>query len=64
MKSPIILLFLFLVANLTLAQSYSDIANQKTGNYSYVAKPIAGLWKVDKVFVGEEELTPLQDGLQ
>ncbi len=58
MKSPIILLFLFLIANLTVAQSYSDIANQKTGNYSYIAKPIAGLWKVDKVSVGDNEMTP------
>ncbi|MBO3699193.1 hypothetical protein [Roseivirga sp. E12] len=40
------------------AQSYSDIANQKTGNNSLEPSPMVGLWEVTEVTVGDETLTP------
>jgi len=40
------------------AQSYSDIANQKTGDYNLEPSPLVGLWKVTEVMVGNEALTP------
>ncbi len=49
---------LILVPSYVFSQSYSDIANQKTGNYSLGDSKIVGLWEVNKVTVGEETLTP------
>lgn len=51
-----IVLFLSIVP--LCAQSYSDIANQKTGDYSLEPSPLHGLWEVTKVTVGDELLTP------
>ncbi|OEK06423.1 hypothetical protein BFP71_01730 [Roseivirga misakiensis] len=39
-------------------QSYSDIANLKTGDYDASAAPVVGLWEVLEVIVGDEKLTP------
>ena len=51
--------FLFLlISQLVNAQSYSDIANEKSGDYDLYSPPIVGLWMVDKVAVGDEERTP------
>lgn len=51
-------LSLLLLSTAVCAQSYSDIANQKTGNYAITDSPIVGLWEVLEVTVGEETLTP------
>lgn len=40
------------------AQSYSDIANQKTGNTSLGPSLIVGLWEVTEVTVGADRLAP------
>ncbi len=54
-----VLSFVFALAlNTALGQSYSDIANQKTGNFNLSPSPITGLWKVSEVTVGNDTLTP------
>lgn len=40
------------------AQSYYDIAQAKTGQLSFEEAPIIGLWAVERVQVGTEEMTP------
>ncbi len=57
MKATLFLILL-LITQLCVAQSYSDIANEKSGNYSQAPTPVIGLWKVDNVSVGNEALTP------
>lgn len=47
-----------LLSTSVLAQSYSDIANQKSGNYSFTDSPLVGLWEVMQVTVDKETLTP------
>ncbi|MFY0593658.1 hypothetical protein [Roseivirga sp.] len=49
---------LFLLLGALKGQSYSDIANLKTGNYENSPAPVVGLWEVTEVTVGEEKLTP------
>lgn len=57
LRNVLSLSFLLLSTTL-LSQSYSDIANQKSGNYALTNSPIVGLWEVLQVTVGEETLTP------
>lgn len=52
------IVLLLVMSNLSPAQSYYDIANEKTGNISYSEPQILGLWKVLKVMVGNKEPTP------
>lgn len=51
------LLIIFFSSSL-IAQSYSDIANQKTGNISLEPSAIVGLWSVNEVTVGDQKRTP------
>lgn len=58
-RLKIVLSLIFIItSNSIFGQSYSDIANQKTGTYSLNNSEIVGLWEVGKVIVGEELLTP------
>lgn len=55
----LVLSFLLILSLTTLsAQSYSDIANQKTGNTRLEPSLIVGLWEVTEVIVGADTLTP------
>lgn len=55
----LVLSFVFALSLTSLsAQSYSDIANQKTGNTRLEPSFIVGLWEVTEVVVGTETLTP------
>lgn len=49
---------LLLLAIQSFAQSYSDIANEKSGNIRFQASSIVGLWEVLEVKVGDELMTP------
>lgn len=51
----VLILFIHLHAP---GQSYSDIANEKSGNISFQTSSIVGLWKVLEVKVGNEFRTP------
>mgnify|MGYP001052885301 CR=1 FL=1 len=53
------LVSLFFLFTVTLnGQSYYDIAKAKTGQLSFVKSPVAGLWIVERVQVGEDDRTP------
>ena len=52
------IVLLLLMGNLSPAQSYYDIANEKTGNISFTQVELIGMWTVIKVMVGNRELTP------
>lgn len=55
----LVLSLLFILSTCqVLAQSYSDIANQKTGNIRLSPSSIIGLWEVIEVTVGADTLTP------
>jgi len=57
--SILILLFLLTLSFGSIkAQSYFDIANQKTGNIRLEPSSIIGLWEVTEVTVGIDTLTP------
>ena len=60
MKHLNLVLSFFLTLSLSSlsAQSYSDIANQKTGNIRLAPSSIVGLWAVTEVTVGTNTLTP------
>ncbi len=60
MKYPILVLSLLLTLSFgsVTAQSYSDIANQKTGSISLAPSSIVGLWEVTQVTVGIDTMTP------
>ncbi|WP_422006999.1 hypothetical protein [Roseivirga pacifica] len=52
------IVLLLLMGNLSPAQSYYDIANEKMGNISFTQVELIGMWTVVKVMVGNRELTP------
>ncbi|MFT6871219.1 MAG: hypothetical protein ACJAVN_000216 [Roseivirga sp.] len=55
----LVLSFLFTLSLSSLsAQSYSDIANQKTGNIRLEPSSIIGLWEVTQVTVSIDTMTP------
>ncbi len=55
----IVLSFMIMLGVSTaMGQSYSDIANQKTGDFNLAPSPIIGLWEVTEVTVGNDTLTP------
>ena len=58
MKILLPIFMLLLSWQLSVSQSYSDIANEKSGAFDLDKPSIVGLWKVDKVSVGNEERTP------
>lgn len=57
MKLPF-MLFLLLTITVAKGQSYYDIADAKSGDLSFAPRSIVGLWEIDHVMVGDEELTP------
>ena len=57
MKNLLLIAFL-LTTSLANGQSYYDIADTKSGNLVFDDQDIRGLWEVEKVEVGDEEMTP------
>lgn len=55
---PFFALFIFIPYLELVAQDHSEIAGFKTGEFPRERLEIPGLWKVDKVTVGDEFLTP------
>ncbi|WP_323757482.1 hypothetical protein [Roseivirga sp.] len=54
--------FLFLLLILTKpihSQNVSQIVSEKTGNISFSPLPVTGLWVIEKVIAGDEDLTPI-----
>lgn len=56
---PALLTFLMLIGLQLAAQNNTEISNLKTGDYEDPSPQLNGLWLVQKVTVGEEELTPV-----
>lgn len=54
----LLLFALLLITFLANGQSYYDIADAKSGKVVFADQDIRGLWEVEKVEVGDKEMTP------
>lgn len=58
MKVSLLIFILIFIAKPIYSQNVSQIVSEKTGNISFSPLPITGLWVVEQVIVGEQDLSP------